>query len=147
MPTQEKQANLSVIPLEVASQIDHKIGRPRKTLKLPPLPQEILDGMTPLEQEHFKFFIASFERDYPGMTPSDLLCLNQAAIEYINLLRVQATQMQTKQVISMARQHPGVQLRQWLDAMSVTRKQRQATEPKKDKATDEMRAFLEGLAG
>lgn len=115
----------------VTSPTPRRIGRPRK-LALPPMPQEVFAGMSALEVEHFDFFVAAFMRDYPGMTPTDQLCLQQAALEYVNLLRVQAEQIRTGHVISMARQHPGVQLRAWLDMMSVTRKTRLKEGDKKD---------------
>jgi hypothetical protein len=90
---------------------------------MPDLPQGILDGMTPLEIQHFEHFIRAFREDYPDLTQAQLISLTQAAIEYVNLLRVQAQQLETGQVISMARQHPGVQLRAWLDSLGATRKQ------------------------
>lgn len=136
------EEGLSVIPLETPRQLKRAPGRPKK-LKLPPLPQEMLDGMTPLEQEHFDFFIEAYQHDYPRMSPSDCLCLYQAGLEYINLLRVQATQLQKHEVISMARQHPGVQLRQWLDQMACTRKAR--TAGKSPSAEDQDRASLKEL--
>jgi hypothetical protein len=96
-----------------------------------------------LERDHFDFFVAAYQKDYPAMSPSDCLCLYQAALEYINLLRVQAMQLKTKQVLSMARQHPGVQLRQWLDQMACTRKAR--TAGKSPSAEDQERASLKEL--
>lgn len=118
---QEAPRTLRVAPLQHAYQ--PPTGRPTK-LKMPPLPQEIMDGMSTLERQHFDYFIRSFRQEYPSLSAADLLCLQQAAIEYINLLRVQARQLKSGEVISMARQHPGVQLRQWLDMLSVTRKSR-----------------------
>lgn len=119
----ETPKTLRVTPLQTAYR--PPAGRPTK-LKMPPLPQAIMDGMTDLEKQHFDYFVRSFRQEYPSLSAADLLCLQQAALEYINLLRVQAQQLSTGQVISMARQHPGVQLRQWLDMLSVTRKQRRA---------------------
>lgn len=135
----EIQEGLSVVPLTTPRQLRRASGRPRK-LEMPPLPEEMFEGMTELEQQHFTFFVEAYQKDYPQMSPSDCLCLHQAALEYINLLRVQATQLRKREVISMARQHPGVQLRQWLDQMACTRKAR--TAGKAPTAEDEDRASL-----
>lgn len=136
------EEGLSVVPLERPQQLRRVPGRPRK-LVMPPLPAEMLEGMTALEQEHFHFFLDAYQRDYPAMSPSDCISLHQAALEYINLLRVQATQLKKHEVISMARQHPGVQLRQWLDQMACTRKAR--TAGKAPTREDEDRASLKDL--
>jgi hypothetical protein len=136
------EEGISVTSLDTPRQLERRAGRPRK-LKMPPLPEELLAGLSALEREHFDFFVEAYQHDYPQMSPSDCLCLYQAALEYINLLRVQATQLTTKQVISMARQHPGVQLRQWLDSMSCTRKARLAG--RSPSAEDQDRASLKEL--
>lgn len=137
LPGARKQPNgvpQTLVVQKLTEAAPAKVGRKRK-LKMPPLPQAILDGMTPLEREHFEFLIAAYNDEYgDSLTPADQISLQQAAIEYINLLRVQADQLSTGKIISMARQHPGVQLRQWLDSLSVTRKQRAASRPE-DKQT------------
>jgi hypothetical protein len=120
-PAEQKPQLYEVPRLEEAAEA--RTGRKRKA-KMPPLPQALLDGMSELEQEHFFFFLEAYKEDYPGMKPTDIICLHQAALEYINTLRVQAKQLATGEVISMARQHPGVQMRAWLDMMDVTRKAR-----------------------
>ncbi len=133
---------LAVLPLETPRQLKRSTGRPKK-LQMPPLPEELLDGMTALEQQHFQFFIDAYQHDYPAMSPSDCLCLYQAGLEYVNLIRVQAMQLKSRQVLSMARQHPGVQLRQWLDQMACTRKAR--TAGKSPSQDDQDRASLKEL--
>lgn len=129
MPT--KAPGAQPAPMYIVSKLDQPAAdRPRATghhkskPKMPPLPQGLLDGMTTLEVEHFWYFIESYQSDYPQMKPTDIICLYQAALEYINTLRVQAKQLASGEVISMARQHPGVQMRAWLDMMDVTRKAR-----------------------
>ena len=122
-PAEQKPQLYVVNQLDEAAPARRTTGRKPKP-KMPAFPQALLDGMSPLEQEHFYFFIESYQQDYPGMKPTDLICLYQAALEYINTLRVQAKQLQSGEVISMARQHPGVQMRAWLDMMDVTRKAR-----------------------
>ncbi len=122
-PADQSPQLYSVAMLDEAAEPRPIAGRKRKP-KMPALPQALLDGMSTLEQEHFYFFIEAYQADYPGMKPTDMICLHQAALEYINTLRVQARQLATGEVISMARQHPGVQMRAWLDMMDVTRKAR-----------------------
>jgi hypothetical protein len=111
--------------------------------KMPALPQALLDGMSELEKEHFYFFLDAYQQDYPSMKPTDIICLHQAALEYINTLRVQAKQLASGEVISMARQHPGVQMRAWLDMMDVTRKAR--TKGKTSDESDEAKQVKEAL--
>jgi hypothetical protein len=116
-------------------------GRPKKHA-MPPMPQEVLEGMTDLERQHYEYFLRAYKGDYPNMTPSDEIALTMAALEYVNLLRTQAQQMATGEPVSASRQHPGVQLRQWLDSMAATRKQR-----KNDPAAEERAAWQEALSG
>lgn len=148
MPTKSTPANRSdsihVVRLErpVEQPEAPKRGRPRK-LKYPSLPQEIFDGMTELEREHFDFFVNAHLEQYPDMIATDHLALHMAALDYISLLRMQASQLQTGQLVSMARQHPGVQLRAWMDSMSVTRK---ARGPVNKKGEDEAAEFLRALS-
>ena len=42
--------------------------------------------------------------------------------EYVAYLRLQASQIASGQLVTMSRQHPGVQLRAWLDTMSFSRR-------------------------
>ena len=151
-PTPRRQPNgvpatFQVAKLSSPAQLEEPRRGRRRKATMPPLPQELLDGMTELERQHFQFFLDAHHNEYgDSLNQADEIALMQAAIEYINLLRVQADQLATGKIISMARQHPGVQLRQWLDSLSVTRKQRQAASPSKteDKAAVEMqRALLE----
>jgi hypothetical protein len=138
---------LAVLPLSTPQQLTRRTGRPKK-LVMPPMPEELLGGLTDLERQHFQFFIDAYQHDYPAMSPSDCLCLYQAGIEYVNLLRVQAMQLTSKQVLSMARQHPGVQLRQWLDQMACTRKARTAgkSPSREDEDRASLREVLKGLS-
>lgn len=131
---------MKVIKLQQPSDLDApRPGRPRK-LKMPPLPQEILDGMTSLEQEHFAFFLESHRQQYPDLTPTDLISLTAAAMEYVAYLRLQASQLSTGELVTMSRQHPGVQMRAWLDSLSVTRKQRGPAK-KEDEGADLLRSL------
>jgi hypothetical protein len=131
-----------VLPLEEASQLEPaKRGR-KKALEMPPLPQAILDGMTELERAHHQFFVDSIAQDYQIKKPSDFLALHMAALDFIQLLRVQAYQMQTGEVLSASKLHPGPQVRSWLDSMSTTRRARKEQPSEED---EDLKRWKEGL--
>lgn len=111
---------MKVVRLERRPDEKKTNGRPRK-LKYPPLPAEIYDSMTELEREHFEFFIEAIKADNQ-LRPSDYIGLYAAGLEYIAYLRLQASQIASGQLVTMSRQHPGVQLRAWLDTMSFSRR-------------------------
>jgi hypothetical protein len=121
-----KPETLKVIPLSRPSAEEPRTGRPRK-LKMPDLPQEIYDGMSDIEREHFDFFLNAIRQEYPDLTHTDNIFLVMAGLDYINSLRLQVQQLKSGDLVTMSRQHPGVQLRAWLDMLSVTRKARQGT--------------------
>jgi hypothetical protein len=104
-------------------------GRPKK-LTLPGEFQQMLDAMSELEQEHYHFYIAAHEKLYPDLTEVDRLILRLAACDYIKALRMNAEELESGQLLTMSRQHPGVQMRAWMDMLSVTRKQRGKAEDK-----------------
>jgi hypothetical protein len=131
---------LNVIPL-VAIPAQVGAGRPKK-LKMPPLPQEIFDGMSELEQQHFHFFVQAIREEHSDLTPSDLIALNMAALNYINSLRLQQAQLTSGELVTMSRQHPEVQLRAWLDLMSVSRKQRGPQKSAEEQQKAEFQASL-----
>jgi hypothetical protein len=140
-PKADRSDSIRVIKLERASDTSApKRGRPKK-LTFPALPQEIYDGMTELEREHFEFFINAHLEQYPDLLPTDYIALYSAGMEYIAYLRMQASQLATGQLVSMARQHPGVQLRAWMDSLSVTRKQRGPASKKDDEAAEFLKAL------
>lgn len=111
---------MNVVRLERRPQEQKTTGRPRK-LKYPPLPAEILESMSELEQEHFNYFIEAIKADNQ-LRPSDYIGLYAAGLEYVAYLRLQASQIASGQLVTMSRQHPGVQLRAWLDTMSFSRR-------------------------
>lgn len=86
------------------------VGRPA-ALEMPPIPQEILAGMTELEQQHFEHFrqayYDAYKRHYGKITPTAEISITQAALDYVHLWRLQAEQMSTGKLVSQARQHPG----------------------------------------
>jgi hypothetical protein len=118
------------------------VGRPAK-LVAPPMPKM---PMEPAEQDLFDFFMDAFKDQYPDLTPTDLLLLYLAGIEFIKYMRVAAEELATGKVISMARQHPGTQMRSLLDSLSVTRKARLAKGKAEDEDGNELRDFFMGKA-
>ena len=138
---------LRVRPLNTPSKEEEvKRGRKQKR-KVPSLPQEILDGMTELEQEWFHFFVDGLKDENPDLTDTDQILVLFAGIEMINMLRLDQKQLSSGELISMARQHPGVQFRSLIDLLSVSRKARkngksQATQDE----SDELAKKLIGMA-
>lgn len=125
-PRARHTTTVEPIRLEERAEQPTRMGRPRK-LEMPPMPAALMEGFTELEREHFTFFVEAYKADYGIKKPSDFIALYMAACEYIQLLRINATSAKTGEVITAARQHPGVQLRAWLDSMGSTRKQRKET--------------------
>lgn len=122
----------TVQPLSSPADIAPKRGRRPKPV-MPNVPQECLDGFQPLERQWFDYFIEQTCYEYPDLTPLDKVFLTLAGLELINLLRTMAEQLKSGQIISMARQHPAVQFRAWIDMLSISRKQRKPAGDAKDK--------------
>lgn len=142
--TQKHEPEIPVSPITLAPISETKRGRKPK-LVAPPLPA--MPGMNEDEALLFDFFQEAIKAQYPDLTQFDLLILHLAAVEYIKYLRVAARELETKQVISMARQHPGVNMRALLDQLSVTRKARTGnTKDTGDDLDKEARAALLGLS-
>jgi hypothetical protein len=120
-----------------------KAGRPA-SLEQPPLPQEILDGMSEIERAHYDFFIEAYSRAYKEkygrMTPTALINVTQAGLDYVHLLRLQAEQMRTGKIVSQARQHPGIQVRAWLACAGLQEKDFETVQ--KDETRNETRNLL-----
>jgi hypothetical protein len=142
-PTNETAQALRVKPLtETEAPKERSAGRPAK-LVMPELPKM---AMTEPEQALFDYFLAAFQQQYPDLTPTDLLLLHLAALEYVKYLRVVAEELETGKVISMARQHPGTNMRALLDQLSVTRKARTAGKKEEDPEAAELREFFMGMS-
>lgn len=143
-PTNESTALLNVRPLtETEPPKKREAGRPNN-LVMPDLPRL---PMTDVERGLFDYFLEAYKRQYPDLTPTDHLMLFLAGVEFIKYLRVVAEELETGKVISMARQHPGVNMRALLDQLSVTRKARTAGK-KTDEDPDarELRDFFMGMS-
>jgi len=99
--------------------------------------------MEPIEKQLFHYFIESFHIEYPDLTPTDNLLLFLAATEFIKYLRVTAEELESHTVISMARQHPSVNMRALLDQLSVTRKARNSSNkpPEDDRVVEAKNLF------
>jgi hypothetical protein len=119
-------------------------GRPKKR-EMPALPNM---PMSESERAIFEFWMEEFKAEHPDLSGTDELLLFLAGIEFIKYLRVQAEELETGKVISMARQHPGVNMRALLDQLSVTRKARtQGSKPSEtDEKSREAKDFLMGFS-
>jgi hypothetical protein len=118
-----KPETLKVVPLTRPTEEQKRPGRKPKR-KMPPLPKEILDGMSELEREHFEYFVHSILEENPDLAGSDLILVNLAGLDYINTLRLEQNQLASGELVTMSRQHPGVQFRAWLAMLSASRKDR-----------------------
>jgi hypothetical protein len=122
-----------------------KAGRPKR-IKMPPLPLEVWEAMSQLEQEWFEFFVDAYRQDYPGMSPTDEMCLVQAALENVHLLRKHATMFSEGKLLTQGRQDPSQTLLRWLDMMDCTRKARMKNQPKTDDDKQQMADLLKRLS-
>lgn len=99
--------------------------------------------MTVLEQEHFHYIINSFKQECPDLSDTDLISLNMLGLSYINSLRLEVKQLADGELITMSRQDPRIQMRQWMELLSIRRKDRK---PKDEKPKDDYKDFLISLS-
>jgi hypothetical protein len=109
---------------------------------MPPLPEL---QMSEAEKPMYDYFIDAYLDENPDLTRSDKILLSLAGIEYIKYLRVAAKELETGEVISMARQHPYTNMCRLLEQLSVTRRARKKTGQTEDDPARE--AFLNFLNG
>lgn len=127
-----KDISIHTKPLETALPKTRGRGRPAR-IEQPPLPtMELSDG----EQQLQTYFIEAYRLDYPDLTPTDLILLHLASLEYVKYLRVVQKELETGEVISQARQHPAVNMRGLLDQMGATRRVRNAGRKSDDNKDD-----------
>lgn len=109
-------------------------GRPRK-LQAPPIPYF---KMSEDEAVMFDYFIRAFQEDYPGMKNTDLLDLPLIAAEYIKYLRLVAKELESGELVTMSRQHPGSMYARFKSQiLGATRQQRMKMEkPEEDDSMD-----------
>lgn len=150
MPERKSPASapqtLHTLPLTAPDPEPKKLGRPRKST-LPALPTF---EMNALETEWFTYFLQAYREEYPDLTKSDQILLVLAGVEYIKYLRIIQNELKTGELITMARQHSGVQMRALLDMLSVTRKARQSGKREEDpqlaKAREALLTLSESVA-
>lgn len=112
-------------------------GRPKK---LRPMP--VMEGMSDVEQVLFDDFIREYLDEYPDITPTDYRMLFLVAVEYIKYLRIVSKELATGTVLSMARQHPGTNMRALQDQLSFTRKARMHGKAPANEDEEKLREFL-----
>lgn len=110
-------------------------GRPRK-------PERPDFHFSDEEQVRYDWFLHCFDKEYPDLTPSDWLILELAGVAYIKLLRMNAVEIESGQLITMARQNPSTDFTRYLDMLSVTRKARQNKPSPADDKSDELIRML-----
>jgi hypothetical protein len=143
IPTARDRSQITAKPLtETMPAKPAKKGRPFN-LVMPDLPKM---EMSTVEQGLFDYFMAAYNTEYPDLTPTDHLILHLAGLTYIKYLRVIAEELATGKVISMARQHPGIELRGLLDQLSVTRKARTRNKPATSEEEAELREFFMSMS-
>src|SRR5258706_11723659 len=101
--------------------------------------------MTPEEQAQFDQYIAVYREDYPELSPSDLIQLNDAGIFHIMAQRLVNSGM-TSTRIHEVRTHPKTLERNILDDISANRKQRLASKQAGNKDETDLRELLLSLS-
>lgn len=84
----------------------------------------VMEGLSDTERVLFDDFIQEYLTEYPDITPTDYRMLFLVAVEYIKYLRIVSKELSSGKVLSMARQHPGTNMRALQDQLSITRKAR-----------------------
>ena len=115
-------------------------GRPHKR---PPMPDLELNEA---ESALFDDFMEAFLTAFPDLTPADYRMLWMAGTRYIAGLRLIKYEMKTGRTISMARQHPLVEMRALLDQLSVTRKARTRGQQGEDPDSADLKQALLALS-
>lgn len=98
------------------------------------------------DYEHvlYESYMRALEVDYPGMKASDRLLLPLVAGEYIKCMRLLGNELESGELVTMSRQHPGTQFRGLLDTiLGTTRKARVRNgDDKKDDALESLPDWL-----
>src|SRR6266704_2972289 len=138
--TAVRNPNLDTEPITKLDQSPpSKVGRPRLH---PPMP--LLD-LNPEERILFDGYMADWLDAYPDLTSSDYRLLWLSGIKYLQFLRLLKKEVETGNLLSMARTHPAVEMRALLDQVSVTRRARTKEQITNDPNADELRAALLSL--
>ncbi len=123
-----------------------KPGRPRK-VKLPPLPEEIMDGMTEIEREHFEFFVQEVKAEHPDLMGTDLIYLNIAAMNYVNVLRSKESELRRRELLGITKTNPETQMLRWIDSLSISRKQRNPGKSAETQERENWQGFFDRKEG
>jgi len=140
MERKSPSAKPDLLVLQPVTAAPKKRGRPRT--QLTPLQ---LEGMSKPEEERYQLFINYMHMEYDDMTLFDNLFIELAAIEYVKYIRWLANEIKTGETASMARQNPGVQMRENLKMLSIWRKDRAAS-PKVDDEVERVVRMFTGSA-
>jgi len=140
MPRQpaDKLTVTALMPLDESP----RTGRPPKP-KMPRMPNLHMDDY---ERSWFDYHFGAYIEEYPDLTETDRITLLMASAEFVKYLRMLQGEMATKELVSMARQHPLTQYRALMEQLSVTRKARQAAGKDRDPDLEEQRKWLLDLS-
>lgn len=131
-----------VEPLHALPQEEPRRGRP-PIQRLEPLELDFND----FELGRYFYFIAAANKLLgKNKDMFDDMFIEMAAAEYIKYLRILQYEAKNHTSITMARQHPGVQMRALIDLLSISRKARQTSKQEKDPEKEEALKILKGLA-
>lgn len=137
----DKPTTLEVPQLQLISKATTP-GRPRKRSQ-PPIPQELLDGMSELERDWYFYFIETLKKEYPDLTPFDLIQVYMLLAPcFIACMRLETQQMSKRELVVMSRQDPRSQFNVFMNSLSVRRRDRK-NEAKEER--NEVKEFLLGL--
>jgi hypothetical protein len=123
---------LKLLPLQAKP----KRGPGRPKAVHPPTPPQF-EWQNDYERDLYEWLVDRYPVDYPGLKDTDLVFLYIAAAETVKYMRLLGTEIQSGELVTMARQHPGQMLARILDSLlGTTRNKRLARGD--DKTDDEM---------
>lgn len=111
---------------------------------MPPMP---LLKLNELEQQWYDWIIQSYLTEFPDLTDTDKMQLPLLAIEYIKYLRVAARELESGEVLSMARMHPFTNLKGLMEQLAVTRKAKKSDKTSEPDPQAEARKKLLEMLG
>ena len=130
-------------PIHVLKTPEYRTGPGRRPKPHPAMPDLELDDA---ERALFDGFMLDFLEAFPDLSDPDYRMLWMAGTRYIAGLRLIKYEMKTGRTISMARQHPLVEMRALLDQLSVTRKARTSKGQQEDPDSADLKRALLALS-
>jgi hypothetical protein len=122
--------------------VSHRRGRPPKYTQ-PPIPQELLDGMSDLEKEWYFYFIKTIKEEYPDLSRFDLIQVHVLLAPcFVSCMRLETQQMSKKELVMMSRQDPRTQFNNLMNSLSVRRRDRKQ---EKHEEKSEVKDYIMGL--